>query len=213
MLYTVYFIAVFIFSIICHEVAHGWAALRAGDDTAKNAGRLTLRPGSHIDPVGSILLPGLLILTGMHFVIGWAKPVPVDARNFRKYRSGMFWVSFAGIATNFLIAGIGVLIWRTLDLVLASFMGAVIYPFIFANIVLGVFNLLPIPPLDGSRLFGSLFGIPASFMQKIERFGFFILLYLFIYSFFFNARLLSNFFKLIFTLLSWLIGLDIELTT
>ena len=210
MLYTIYFVAVFIFSIICHEVAHGWVALRAGDNTAKNAGRLTLRPGPHIDPVGSVILPTVLILTGMNFVIGWAKPVPIDTRNFRKYRSGLFWVSFAGVATNFLIAGVGVLIWRTFDLVLASFIGAAIYPFIFANVILGVFNLLPIPPLDGSKLFGSLLGVPAYLQKKIESLGFFILLSFFAYSFFFNARLLNNFFKFIFTLFSWLIGINME---
>jgi len=217
--FFIYALLILLFSAIVHEVSHGFSAKFQGDNTAEVAGRLTLNPLPHLDPFGSVILPLLLALPALFgapvFIIGWAKPVPFNLNNLRNKKWGPALVAMAGPLSNISIAVIFGLLFRV-------FLGSTIFPpalmiflaiIIWINLLLAVFNLLPIPPLDGSRLFGSLFGIPASFMQKIERFGFFILLYLFIYSFFFNARLLNNFFKLIFTLLSWLIGLDIELTT
>lgn len=145
-------------SIILHEVSHGWAALQLGDDTAKRAGRLTLNPIRHIDPIGTIVLPAILALSGLG-VIGYAKPVPVNLRRLRRPRDHAVVVAMAGPATNILIALICALLVRatggladdfdqgdawTLNIVLA--VAGVI------NLLLAFFNLLPIPPLDGSAL-------------------------------------------------------------
>ena len=141
---------VLLFSIIVHEVAHGYVALLNGDPTARMLGRLTLNPVPHIDMVGSILVPGLLLLSGSSFLIGWAKPVPVNPLNFRNYRWGEFAVSAAGPLSNLILAAIfsGVLRLGVENpglSQLASY-GVMI------NILLALFNLIPIPPLDGSHI-------------------------------------------------------------
>lgn len=152
---------VLIFSIVLHEVAHGWMARREGDPTAAMLGRLTLNPIPHIDPIGSILVPAVMILMPGGFIFGWAKPVPVNPRNFRNYKRGDILVSLAGVAVNFLL-GIA------FALVMAAAMwGARLFPGasatwqvlmdmaqfgILINFVLMLFNLLPIPPLDGSHV-------------------------------------------------------------
>lgn len=144
------FIALLIPSVILHEVAHGAVALRLGDHTAEQAGRLTLNPAPHIDPFGSVILPGLLALSG-GTVFGWAKPVPVVPRHFRNPVGGMAVVGLAGPATNFLLAlvtGRVVLeAWQPTGTLLRLLLF-----FALLNVVLAVFNMLPIPPLDGSRL-------------------------------------------------------------
>jgi Zn-dependent protease len=152
---------VLIFSIVLHEVAHGWVAQREGDPTAAMLGRLTLNPIPHIDPVGSLLVPTLLILTNFGFIFGWAKPVPVNTRNFRNYRRGDILVSLAGVAANFLLAIfftflLAVCVWAVQAMPdSASFwltlMGMANYG-IAINFILILFNLLPIPPLDGSHV-------------------------------------------------------------
>jgi Zn-dependent protease len=141
---------VLLFSIIVHEVAHGYVALLNGDPTAKMLGRITLNPVPHIDMVGSILVPGLLLLSGSSFLIGWAKPVPVNPLNFRNFRWGEFAVSAAGPLSNLILAAIfsGVLRLGVENpglSQLASY-GVMI------NILLALFNLIPIPPLDGSHI-------------------------------------------------------------
>lgn len=141
---------VLLFSIIVHEVAHGYVALLNGDPTAKMLGRITLNPVPHIDMVGSILVPGLLLLSGSSFLIGWAKPVPVNPLNFRNYRWGEFAVSAAGPLSNLILAAMfsGVLRLGVENpglSQLASY-GVMI------NILLALFNLIPIPPLDGSHI-------------------------------------------------------------
>jgi Zn-dependent protease len=141
---------VLLFSVIVHEVAHGYVALLNGDPTARMLGRLTLNPAPHIDMVGSILVPGLLLLSGSSFLIGWAKPVPVNPLNFRNYRWGEFAVSAAGPLSNLILAAIfsGVLRLGVENpglSQLASY-GVMI------NILLALFNLIPIPPLDGSHI-------------------------------------------------------------
>ena len=174
---------VFLFSVIIHEVMHGLVALKFGDHTAERAGRLTLNPIPHIDLFMTILLPGLLILSGSRFVIGGAKPVPVNPLNFTNLRKGELWVSAAGILSNFGLALIGAVIFHILNnfypqinlMYLAS-------KLVQINLLLGVFNLVPIPPLDGSKILMSQLSYKAAdAYAKLEPFGFmiiFLLLYL-----------------------------------
>ncbi|MFZ4515538.1 MAG: site-2 protease family protein [Acidimicrobiia bacterium] len=146
-------------AVILHEIAHGAAAHVLGDATAKEAGRLTLNPIRHIDPFGSLLLPAMGALTGMP-VIGWAKPVPVNSQRLRHPRRDMLLVSFAGPATNVVLAIVAAIFTRLmLGLVSGSGGGVaselvveIPYTFAVVNLLLGVFNMLPIPPLDGSAI-------------------------------------------------------------
>jgi len=146
---------IIIFSAIIHEYAHGWMALREGDPTAKYAGRLTLNPLAHIDLWGTVLMP-LLLLYFFRFFFGYAKPVPINPNNFRNQRRGLILVSFAGPGANFLIALIlGLVIRFYPGLGIVSFLAFIV----FINIWLALFNLIPVPPLDGSKLlFGFLAG-------------------------------------------------------
>jgi Zn-dependent protease len=172
-----------IFAITVHEVAHGWVARKCGDNTAYVQGRLTLNPMKHIDWFGTVILPGLLLLTGTGFIFGWAKPVPVDARNFKNPRKDMAWVALAGPVSNLLmavgwalLARLGVLIGVesiSLPLIYTGIAG------ISINLVLALINLLPIPPLDGSRVVtGILPNYWAWQYNRLERYGFIILLVL-----------------------------------
>lgn len=157
---SIFFIVILIFSVILHELAHGYVADMLGDPTARLAGRLTMNPVPHIDLFGSIILPAILMLTGSGVVVGWAKPVPYNPYNLKNQRWGTLAVSLAGVLTNFLIALIfGLLIRYGVNLPL-SFL-ALAKTIVVLNIVLGVFNLLPIPPLDGSKVLLALF--PRSF--------------------------------------------------
>ena len=146
---------IIIFSAILHEYAHGWMAYREGDSTAKYAGRLTLNPLAHIDLWGTVLMP-LILLYFFRFFFGYAKPVPINPNNFRNQRRGLILVSFAGPGANFLIALIlGLVIRFYPGLGIASFLAFIV----FINIWLALFNLIPVPPLDGSKLlFGFLAG-------------------------------------------------------
>ena len=150
-----------ILAITLHEAAHGYAALALGDDTAKLRGRLSVNPFRHIDPVGTLLLPGLLVLgqllTVGHvgFIFGWAKPVPVSAWRFANPRRGMALVAAAGPAANFVLAWLGALAMHVLDYlpgVSGDVVAQLLETFVIANLVLGLFNLLPVPPLDGGRI-------------------------------------------------------------
>ena len=150
-----------ILAITLHEAAHGYAALALGDDTAKLRGRLSVNPLRHIDPVGTLLLPGLLVLgqllTVGHvgFIFGWAKPVPVSAWRFANPRRGMALVAAAGPAANFVLAWLGALAMHVLDYlpgVSGDVVAQLLETFVIANLVLGLFNLLPVPPLDGGRI-------------------------------------------------------------
>ncbi|MCZ7526025.1 MAG: site-2 protease family protein [Acidimicrobiia bacterium] len=156
------FFGCLVVAVIFHEISHGLAALAFGDDTAKRAGRLTLNPVPHIDPFGSIVLPAMGALTGLP-VIAWAKPVPVSPGRLRNPRRDMLVVSLAGPFTNFLLMGVAALAVRSM-LGGGGFVGLdlgdrgsellvdVLFAFAVVNLFLGVFNLLPIPPLDGSAL-------------------------------------------------------------
>lgn len=168
----VIFIVLLIVSVILHEVAHGVVARRLGDPTAARAGRLTLNPIPHIDPFGSVLLPAMLAVSGAP-VFGWAKPVPVNPRTFSRPIEGMALVALAGPLTNLALA---LLAGRLLLPVASGWVATVIWGFGIVNVVLAVFNLLPVPPLDGSRflpLFLSDRG--RAFFARIEPYGFLII--------------------------------------
>lgn len=160
-----------LYSVIFHEVAHGWVAYKMGDETAKWLGRLTLNPIKHIDPIGSLML----LVIGF----GWAKPVPINLENIpaAQRRKGLILVSAAGAAANIIIAFCALLVWRLMSPAPGSMMYQVLYLLAYINILLAAFNLIPIPPLDGSKI---LMGFtPESFnrvMYQIEPFGFFIVL-------------------------------------
>jgi Zn-dependent protease len=180
-----------ILAITLHEAAHGYAALALGDDTARLAGRLSLNPLRHVDRVGTILLPGFLLifqLLTIHrvvFMFGWAKPVPVSAWKFRDPRRGMAAVAVAGPAMNFFLAWIGALLLPAphamadtsmdyLDAVVAQHpvLAVFLFYFMLTNLVLGLFNLLPIPPLDGGRIAVGLLPLGlARRWAQIERYG------------------------------------------
>lgn len=148
---------ILIYSAILHEIAHGVVAERLGDPTAKLMGRLTLNPVPHIDPVMSILLPLVLLMSGSPIIFGAAKPVPVDPFNLKEGRKDMALVSLAGPATNFFIAAIAALLIKILAIMQIGGSGVFIVWFLMIvvriNLLLGIFNLLPIPPLDGSKVF------------------------------------------------------------
>lgn len=150
-------IIILIFSAILHEVSHGYVADRLGDPTARLLGRLTLDPRPHIDLWMSIALPLILILSGSPIIFGAAKPVPVDPFNLRDGKKDMALVSLAGPMMNFLIAAVFALMIKLLAPVLgASILLVVLYKIVQLNLLLGIFNLLPIPPLDGSKVFAML---------------------------------------------------------
>ena len=169
---------VLIFSVVVHEYAHGWVARTQGDHTAEMLGRLTLNPVPHLDPIGSILVPGLMALLPGGIVLGWAKPVPVNPRNFRNYKRGDILVSLAGVASNLILA---ILFTILLAIVVrttgtASIITAMLTYGIQINFVLMLFNLVPIPPLDGSHVLYHL--LPAELgarYRQIGPYGIFIL--------------------------------------
>jgi Zn-dependent protease len=168
-----------ILAITLHEAAHGYAALALGDDTARQAGRLSLNPLRHVDRVGTILLPGFLLifqLLTIHrvlFMFGWAKPVPVSAWKFRDPRRGMAIVAIAGPAMNFFLAWVGALLLPTSEQGLLEMMaGQFLSYFILTNLVLGLFNLIPIPPLDGGRIAVGILPLElARHWARLERVG------------------------------------------
>jgi Zn-dependent protease len=174
-----------IFAITVHEVAHGWVAKKYGDNTASMLGRLTLNPIKHIDLFGTLIIPGLLLITGTGFIFGWAKPVPVDPRNFKNPRQDMAIVALAGPVSNLLMA-VGWALIARLGVTIGAQTEAISLPLIYTgiagisiNLVLAMLNLLPIPPLDGSRILsGILPNYWAWQYNRLERFGFVILLVL-----------------------------------
>jgi Zn-dependent protease len=191
--FVLYMVAL-IFSLSVHESAHAWMSNRFGDDLARLQGRITLNPVAHVDPIGTLLFPAIAFFTHAP-VIGWAKPTPVNPLRWRNKRVANFWVSAAGVICNFIIAIVAGIMIRALyssGLIALTNNGLVpagtdstialggvdlLWGFFTLNVALGVFNLLPIPPLDGSKVLQSI--LPPSFesgFEALERFGFLLLI-------------------------------------
>ncbi|MGN1062726.1 MAG: site-2 protease family protein [Alphaproteobacteria bacterium] len=167
--------------VILHEVAHGWMAMKLGDYTAKVTGRLTLNPKEHIDPIGSLLVPGVLLLVQAPFLFGWAKPVPVDYRNLHHPKRDMGLVAAAGPAANILLAVLFVLSAHVFKFLPDGQMKLWVFQNlgngIGLSLILAIFNLIPILPLDGGRILSSLLPLKLSIeYQKTEAYGFYVLL-------------------------------------
>jgi Zn-dependent protease len=200
--HLVIYIAVLLFAISCHEAAHAWMSWKYGDDTAYMLGRVTLNPVSHTDPIGTLLIPIMAFIFGSIGgalgtipLIGWGKPTPVNPRNWTKYKQANVMVSLAGIMANLLIASVSFLIFKAM-LEFGVFSGEefakglgrpliiLFMNLIFLNVSLAVFNLLPFPPLDGSKVLSTF--LPPSMqpiMDMLEQYGFIILVGLMYFGF------------------------------
>ncbi|NDF14729.1 site-2 protease family protein [bacterium] len=175
----------FLFAIVGHEYGHGLMAHLWGDDSAKENGRLTLNPTPHLDPIGTLLLPLISMLTGSSLFFGWARPVPINPNRFRKYRPGLFWVSFAGPLANAMMALLCALLFCLMvrfvpqDFIFGKEFKTMLIGGIQINFGLGMFNLLPIPPLDGSKIIESGLSYNAARkFEQLQQYSFFILIFL-----------------------------------
>lgn len=201
---TIFSLIILLFSVVLHEVSHGSVAYSLGDPTAKYAGRLTLNPLRHLDMFGSIILPLLLLLAtaGQGPVFGWAKPVPINPHNFKDHRWGSLKVALAGPASNLAIALVFGLLMRSIPFSFFATAPGVFLVFTFIvqiNIMLAIFNLVPIPPLDGSHIFLEL--LPRQFDQLklfVSQYGLFLL----IFFIFFGIQYIFPIVQFIFTLIT-----------
>lgn len=171
-----------VFAVVLHEVAHGWVADRLGDNTARFMGRLTLNPLKHIDPIGTVLIPLLLIATHSPFLFGYARPVPIDVRKLNNPKRDMIWVAAAGPVTNLLLAIASALILALVVRMpdgmmwMAEPVSLMCQASIIINFVLFVFNLIPVPPLDGGRVAVGLLPGPMAYqLARVEPYGFLII--------------------------------------
>ncbi|MGH7175422.1 MAG: site-2 protease family protein [Minisyncoccia bacterium] len=201
-------LAILIVSIIAHEVAHGYAAEALGDPTARLAGRLTLNPIAHIDLLGSIVIPALLVISGSPILFGWAKPVPYNPYNLRNKRWGEAIVAGAGVATNLFLAILFGLLARVALSAAWSGVAPVLELIAFINLFLGLFNLIPFPPLDG---YGVLAGaLPFSLSYSLRRFEARVRAYgpaaLILFLLVFSFVLAAPFYNFVLWLFSLLIG-------
>jgi len=177
--YKIFIYIIIILSAVFHEYAHGWAAYQLGDSTAKDEGRLTLNPLVHLDPIGTVILPLFLLFTSGMF-LGWAKPVPYNPYNLRDLKHGTLKVAIAGPGANLLIALVFGLILRfflpiisNYSMILPSYLGFIVY----VNLFLALFNLLPFPPLDGSKIFADLFPNQWKYFMRLGMMGIFLALF------------------------------------
>ncbi len=200
MLEFVVIIIIFLFSAVLHEVSHGWAAYKMGDQTAKNTGRPSLNPLKHLDPVGSILLPLMLIIFKSGVIFGWAKPVPINPFNMRgKYAEAK--TAIAGPLANIAVAIVFGLVIRFLPLGQSYFSANLEFVFayiVWINLLLAVFNLVPIPPLDGSHILFAI--LPRSFEGlkiTLTQYGFFILIFFIFFLFQYLIPFINFLFSLI----------------
>jgi len=166
-----------LFAITLHEAAHGWVASKLGDHTARMMGRVTLDPTRHIDPIGTIAIPLVLLLSSSGFIFGWAKPVPINFSALRNGKNGMIWVALAGPGANIVMA----ICWLFVMIIAIKMNITVLIEMgrvgILVNCVLAVFNLLPIPPLDGSRVISALLPNRLAYQyNQLEQYGLYILL-------------------------------------
>jgi len=179
---TIISLLIFLYSVILHEISHGWLADRLGDPTARLHKRLTLNPISHIDLWMSIVFPLILMLTGSPIIFGSAKPVPIDPYNLRHPRKDMGLIGLSGPITNLLIASFLALVIRFLPFSTPSWLVVGLIRGLQINVVLAIFNLIPIPPLDGSRVLSAI--LPekyASALNSLERYGLFIIIFLLLF--------------------------------
>ena len=196
-------ILILLFSVVIHEVSHGWAAFALGDPTAKNAGRLTLNPIKHLDLFGSIILPLTLILLsklsgGAGIIFGWAKPVPVNPYNFRDRRYGQAKVAIAGPLANIILAIVfGLMLrffWTSFNGLSIMLLGYIVW----INLILAIFNLIPVPPLDGSHiLFAFMPNISVRTKLFLSQYGMVIVLILFFFFFSIIFDITNFFFKIL----------------
>jgi Zn-dependent protease len=202
---AIFYIVVLVMSIVIHEVSHGFVAEYFGDRTARLAGRLTLNPIKHLDLFGSILLPALLVLAKAGFLFGWAKPVPYNPNNFRNEKVGTIAVAAAGVLANFLIAIIFGLIIRFAGVSASPAFYTITSSIVLVNLALGIFNLMPIPPLDGSKILFSL--LPRSMshiVDFIEQYAIVLLVIFIIFFIIFLSNSLLPVLSFLFTLLTGL---------
>ncbi len=199
---TVFYVVILVMSIVIHEISHGFMAEHFGDKTARFAGRLTLNPLKHLDLFGSLFLPIVLILSHSPFLFGWAKPVPYNPDNLSNKKWGAMWIALAGVLANFSVAILfGIIIRLTSSLDLPSNFYFITSIIVLINLALGIFNLVPIPPLDGSKILFSL--LPESFSSSIFKYEQYSLILLLVFIVFF-ADFLSPILAFLFNLLTGL---------